>query len=175
MNKFLRFARKAALGAAAGVLLSGCFENDFLTTYQGPDQVAFAQVSGRYTLAVGERAGTVNLTVELISSTGTLANDLTVDVLVDAAGTSAVDGVHYRFPNGRQVTIPAGKATGTLPIEVIDGPLAGATATAAAQRVTLDMELSDSADGSVTGAENWDDFTLTIVGQAPAASSQVAD
>ena len=164
MNQFIHFARKAALGAAAGLLLTGCFENDFLTTYEGVDQVGFAQVSGRYSAAVAETAGTVNLTVELISSSGTLPNDIVVGVSVDASGTTAVAGTHYNFPDGAQVTIPAGEVTGTFPIQVLDGPLVGAVGTTPAQRVTLDLELTGTSDGTVVGAENWDDFTLTIVG-----------
>ena len=168
MNQFLHYARKAALGAAAGVLLSGCFENDFLTPYEGPPQVEFEQVSGRYTQSVPDSSGTVGLTVNLIGEQRSA--DITVGVVVDAAATTAVEGTHYRFPDGPQVTIPAGQSTGTFRIQTIDGPLAGpvrnaqGAITTPAQTVALDIELAGSADGEITGADNLDDFTLTIVG-----------
>ena len=168
MNQFLHYARKLALGAAAGVLLSGCFENDFLTEYDGPLQVEFEQVSGQYAQSSPDSSGTIGLTVNLIGPQQ--PTDVTVQVVVDAASTTAGDGVHYRFPDGAQVTIPAGQSTGTFRIQTIDGALAGPVRNAAgaivtpAETRTLDLELSGTADGTITGADNLDDFTLTIVG-----------
>ena len=150
----------AALALAFALPLAGCFET-IAGPYEGPDQVGFAQeLNGSYARAVNSVAASVPLTVELISSSGTLSGDVTVPVIVDPAGTTAVEGQDYTFPNGSQVTIPAGSVTGTFTINTLPRP-AGTAAR------TLKIELGSSADGAVTGAENFDDFTVTMRAVAP--------
>lgn len=135
-------------------MLTGCFET-LAGPYDGPPQVEFEQVAGRYTRSVNEGIGTVELRVNLIGPHQGSDIQINVDV---AEGSTAAEGTHYSFPNGRQVTIPANSSFGTLAISVPGGTLS------AGQRVALNLELAGSADGSIEGADNLDDFALTIVG-----------
>lgn len=156
-----RTARLAAFALLVGLPLSGCFDT-FAEPYDGPPLVEFAQVGGQYSATVNQTAGTVQLPVNLIGPQQ--GSPITINVRVDEAST-AVEGTHYSFPDGAQVTIPANSNTGFLNIDIINGGLpAEATATG-----TLIMELEGSADGSIQGAENLDDFTLTIRGAPPAS------
>ena len=155
MNKTL----VAALALVCSLPLAGCFET-IAGPYEGPTVVEFAQVGGGYTRAVNSTAAAVPLTVNLISSSGTLPNDVTVSVDIDPAGTTAVAGTDYNFPSGAQVTIPANSTSGTFTVNVLARP-AGTPAR------TLKLELGASADGMVNGAENLDDFTLTMRAVAP--------
>lgn len=148
----LRFIRPAALVAALAVLTTGCFE-DLAGPYDGPPLVEFAQVEGGYTAVVPDAAGTVTLTVNLIAPPQ--GSPVTVGV---AVGGSASEGTHYTFPEGAQVTIPANSNFGELPINILDGDIP------AGETVELELELTESQDGSVEGAENLDDFTLAIEG-----------
>lgn len=151
-----RTARLAAFALLVGLPLSGCFDT-FAEPYDGPTVVEFDQVSGAYTRTVSQTAGAVQLRVNLIGPQQ--SSPVTINVRVDDAST-AVAGTHYSFPDGAQVTIPANSSTGFLNINVINGSL---PAEATAIR-TLILELDGSADGSIQGAENLDDFTLRIRG-----------
>ena len=144
-----------ALLLVSGLALTGCFE-DPVGVYNQDPQVEFAQVSGRYSAAVAEGAGTVALTVNLIGPQR--STDTVVDFMV-GEGTTAVEGTHYSFPNGMQVTIPANSSFGDLEVNVLPNSLdAGASG-------ALELVLEDSQDGAVKAAPNLGTFTLTIVGQ----------
>ena len=167
LTRTLRPARSLALGLLAAVALSGCFENDFLTPYEGPTVVEFEQVAGRYTRTVNEGAGNVEIQVNLIGPQQSSDTQINVDVV---GGSTAAEGTHYSFPNGRSVTIPANSSSGMLTINVPVGPLAGPVRNdqgviiRPAETATLRLELAGTPDGSIEGAENFDDFVLTIVG-----------
>lgn len=148
----LRTLTTSALALGIVIPFAGCFET-VAGPYDGPTFVEFAQVpGGPYSRSVDEDEGTVGLTVNLIGPQQ--ASDIVVEVTVDAA-SSAIAGTDYSFPNGAQVTIPANSSSGMLMIEVIndsddDGPK------------TVVMELAGTSDGSIEGADNFDDFVLTI-------------
>ena len=152
----LKSLTTSALALGFVIPATGCFET-ITGPYDGPDVVEFAQFAGSadpYTRAVSEDAGSVDLTVNLISANGAATSDLTIQVSVDGSSTAGTSD--YSFANGPQVTIPAGSTSGTLTINIADdADVDGAE--------TIVMELTGTADGSVVGAENFDDFTVTIV------------
>ena len=93
-TRIFRSARLVALGLAAAVVLTGCFENDFLTEYEGPTVVEFDQVAGRYSRSVQEGSGDtglVGLTVNLIGPQRSSDTVINVDVIAD--GTTAVEEI----------------------------------------------------------------------------------
>ena len=150
----MKLLSSAAFALVCALPLAGCFET-IAGPYDGPTVVEFDQVSGRYSAAVASGSGAVGLTVNLIGPQQ--GADVTVGVMVIDSTTTAIEGTDYTFPNGAQVTIPANSSSGTFTINVEPGLAAGV-------RRTLAMELGSSADGSIEGAENLDDFVLTIVG-----------
>lgn len=156
----LRTLLSAALLFVGGLALSGCFDT-IAGPYDGPLQVGFSQeINGRsiggYSATVGEGTGTVTLSIELI---GPQRSSDTVFPVTLAEGSTATEGTHVSFPNGKTVTIPANSSFGTLSVNIPDGSLdAGATAAAV-------IEVMTSQDGAVIPAENWKQFTLTVAGQ----------
>jgi hypothetical protein len=158
-----RTVRCAALAFATTLPLTGCFET-FSEPYDGPTVVEFEQVAGRYSATVTEGDGLTELRVNLIGpQQGT---DVTINVAVDDAST-AVEGTHYAFPEGAQVTIPANSSFGSFPINVLDDSLPDG------ESGTLILELAGSQDGSIEGADNLDDFILTIEAAEPPAPDPV--
>ena len=155
MNQFLRYAQKAALGLAAGVFLTGCFENDFLTPYEGPDVVEFDQVAGGYTITAIEGDDLYELRVNLIAPQRGTATEIEVAV-VDSL-TTGDEGTLFEFPEGRTVTIPANSSFGTLPIRILNNSVESNGTR------TIGLELVGSSDGTVTGADNLDDFLFTVL------------
>ena len=155
MNSFIRYTQRAALGLAAGTFLMGCFENDFLTEYDGPDVVEFEQVAGRYTLNAIEGDDLYELRVNLIAPQRSSATEIEVTV-VDSLTTGA-EGALFEFPEGLTVTIPANSSFGTLPVRFLNNSVESNTSK------TLGLELVGSPDGTVTGADNLDDFLVTVL------------
>ena len=152
----LRTLTTSALALGLVIPATGCFET-ISGPYDGPTVVEFAQFAGAadpYTRTVGEDAGTVGLTVNLIGPQQ--ASDIVIQVAVDEGASTAEAGSDYTFPNGAQVTIPANSSSGTLSINVLDDGDDDGDAE------TIVMELAGTADGSIEGADNFDDFTLTI-------------
>ena len=148
----IRFTRSAAFLAVITLFSTGCFE-DLTGPYDGPSQVEFAQVGGGYSTAVAAGTGDITLRVNLIGpQVGT-----PITVGVTASGT-AVEGRDFTFPNGAEVTIPANSSFGDLTLNIPTGTVA------AGASQTIDLELTQSADGSVEGADNLDDFRITIRG-----------
>jgi hypothetical protein len=152
----LRTLTTSALALGLVIPATGCFET-IAGPYDGPTVVEFAQFVGSadpYARIVGEDAGTVELTVNLIGPQQ--GSDTVVQVAVDESLSTADAGSDYTFPNGAQVTIPANSSSGTLQINVLDdGDDDGGNE-------TIFMELTGTADGSIEGADNFDDFALTI-------------
>ncbi|WP_022835600.1 hypothetical protein [Salisaeta longa] len=128
------------------LLLTGCFD-EVSGPYDGPPQVAFAQVGGAYSAAVLEGSGVVGLTVELVGP----QRSAPLTVNFQAEGGSA-----YSLPNGNSLTIPADSSSGTLAINVQSGVNDGAT-----QVVELRLTGADASE--VVVAENWSTFELQIV------------
>ena len=149
MRNFLTVA--LALGLALPA--AGCFD-ELTGPYDGPTQVEFAQVRGAYTSAVADVNATITLTVNLIGP----QQSSPVTVGVTTEGSTAVEGTNFSFPNGAEVTIPANSSFGELTINVLDANITPG------ESVNLNLELTQSSDGSIQGADNLDDFTVRIVG-----------
>jgi len=97
----------------AGIFCASCSEETFY--YNGPAQVAFAEVSYTRTIASTPQ---VNIPVQLISSDA--MSELTIGVTVVTAQTT-VTGVSVP----PTVTIPAGQYSATLSFNVPDGTAPG--------------------------------------------------
>ena len=143
----------AAIALGVAVSTTGCFE-ELVGPYDGPTQVEFAQVRGAYTTSVADGSGSRTLTVNLIG----LPQSSPITIGVSTEGSTAVEGTNFSFPNGAEVTIPANSSFGELTINVFDANIT------AGESVVLDLELTQSSDGSIEGADNLDDFTVRIVG-----------
>ena len=154
MRNFLTVA--LALGLALPA--AGCFD-ELTGPYDGPTLVEFAQgppdqVLGVYGRRVADVSATITLTVNLIGP----QQSSPVTVGVTTEGSTAVEGTNFSFPNGSDVTIPANSSFGELTINVLDANITPG------QSVDLNLELTQSADGSIQGADNLDDFTIRIIG-----------
>ena len=169
MNDLLRYVRRAAMGAAAVVLLSGCFENDFLTPYDGEPVLGFAQVNGSYTPTINITPPpgtatvpttpiplTIPVTVELIGPQP--SSDIVVTVVRDDAATTAVPGTDYTAPDLTQLVIPANSSTATFNVVLTRRLVRDETR-------TVTYKLAGSADGSIAAAPNFDDLAITFRGR----------
>lgn len=152
---FSRIFQATALAVVLAVPLTGCFET-ISGPYDGPPLVEFDQVAGGYSADVPEGAGVISLRVNLIGPQQ--GSPITINVAT-TEGTTAVEGTHYAFPNGATVTIPANASSGQLQIDILDDSLA------ADESGVLNLELTGSSDGTIEGADNFDDFSIQIVGQ----------
>lgn len=99
-------------------VLSSCFEdvNEPLI-YEGEDMAEFASPS--MTLQLLKQPAedvTGEITVQLLGEQRSSATTVEVQVVEDQ--TSALEGVHYDFPDGTTVTIPANSSFGTLAVNV---------------------------------------------------------
>lgn len=149
----MRIFLTAALALGVAVSTTGCFE-ELAGPYEGPPQVEFAQIGGGYATAVADGNGPLTLTVNLIGP----QQSSPVTVGVTTEGSTAAEGTNFSFPNGSEVTIPAGSSFGELTINVLDADITPG------ERLALNLELTQSSDGSILGADNLDDFTVEIVG-----------
>lgn len=155
MNKHA-IIRAVALCSLLAIPLTGCFE-EFATAYDGPTVVEFDQsAGGSYAIAVAEGSGVISRQINLIGPQQGSASNITFNVVNE--GTTAVEGTHYSLPNGNQVEIPANSSFGQLQVNILGNSLSEG------QRVTLQLELVGSQDGSVGAAENLKTFVITIVG-----------
>ena len=142
----------------ATVLLSvsGCDFEDFDGPYDGDPVMEFNQVNsaGPYTFDASQGDTLVfqtNLIGDQFSSPKTLS--FTVK-----DNSTAVEGTHYRLPNGTQYELPANSSFGNIEVIILDAGLAPG-----ARRLLL-LELQGATDGSIGAAENLDDMTIRING-----------
>ena len=154
----MRIFLTAALTLGVAVSTTGCFD-ELTGPYDGPLQVEFAQVQpdrdfGVYGRRVADVAASLTLTVNLIGP----QQSSPVTVGVTTEGSTAVEGTNFSFPNGSEVTIPAGSSFGELTINVLDANITPG------ESVDLNLELTQSSDGSIQGADDLDDFTIRIIG-----------
>lgn len=153
------FLRTSVLALAALALTAtGCDFEEFDGPYDGEPVMEFNQLTGPagpYGVAVSEGSGTLSLRTNLIGPQMGSATTLSFSV-VD--GTTAVEGTHYALPNGTDYTLPANSSFASIDIEILDGSLDEG------ESRVLRLELEGASDGSIGAAENFDDFTVTIVG-----------
>lgn len=172
----MRIFLTAALALGVAVSTTGCFE-ELVGPYDGDPQVEFAQVRGAYSQRVADNATTLTYTVNLIGpqrSTPTTINVTTgtgeANFPPDVAGGDAVEGTNFTFPDGPSVTIPANSSFGEFRVQILDAGFAPAVRdedgnlVTPAEGASLRLELMESNDGTVTGAENLDDFEIIIAG-----------
>jgi hypothetical protein len=126
-------------------------------TFNGPPTVEFAPVlpSATYALTVTFPDGattsqTVNVRVNYISAPPS-AN--VTGEFAAVGTTTAVEGTHYRLPNGNSYVIAAGANSVDIPIELLGAGLADGA------NVTLVLELMPGSGFEVS--ENYKRFTVT--------------
>lgn len=152
----LRTVRLAALALVAALPLAGCFDT-FAEPYDGPTVVEFEQRSGQYGLTAIEGDGLYELTVNLIDPQGTRSTPTTIQVGVVDTLTTGAEGTLYEFPEGTDVTIPAGQTSAVLPIRILNNSVESN------KQATIGLNLEGTADGSVTGADLLDDFLIKVL------------
>lgn len=161
--------------AACMLVLTGCFD-DFSEPFDGPAQVEFSQVNGRYQTSVFDGTGAIELSANLIAPQ--FGEPKTINFEVVDSLTTAVPGTHYELPSTSFV-IPDSSSFGTIPVTILDGLILPGGSR------TLYLRLQGSEDGEVGRARINDggglpdpgpsaDFELVIVGLAPSVQFQIA-
>jgi len=160
----------------ASFLLTGCFE-EVAGPYDGPDQIAFGQVSGLYQIEVNDDVGSVTLPTQLIGPQRSTAFEVNVSVLEERAlrirevqqgdGTTAPDTTvlaeattapaeAYSVPEA--YVFPADSSNVPFSITINDDVIAdGGTQ-------LLSVRLDGNEDADIRPAENWRYFQIFING-----------
>jgi hypothetical protein len=168
------------LFVAAGVLLSGCFE-EVAGPYDGPDRVAFSQVNGTFSTMVSDASGanTIPVPAQLIGPQR--SSSFTVDVSVQedtayrvrevpvgdgnfeedrdvrALPTTAADG-NYSVPES--LSFPADSSSAVLAVSIEDNVFGQNAPSDTSTRFTLRLEPNPNANIEV--AENWRYFEVIV-------------
>ena len=116
----MRAIKYLTLMFSAAVLFTGCFENDYQTTFSDNNAFVAFQVN---TLSVDESAGSLQIPV-ILSSASQLSGTVTIEV--DKVASTAVAGENFVDPGTITLTFPGGdvaKATQYITLNVIDNDI----------------------------------------------------
>jgi hypothetical protein len=157
----------------AGLFLTGCFD-EVGGAYDGPDQIAFAQVNGEFGTQVVDGAGPISVPTQLIGAQRGNSFDIDVSVEEDtvfrtrdvptgdgtfeeerdirALPTTAAPG-NYSVPEG--FTFPADSSNVPFEVQINDADIS--------DPVRLTLRLDGNDDAGVEAADNWRYFEIIIV------------
>ncbi len=125
----MRYIKFIILALGIPMLFSSCMketDKDFyFTTVLAEFDLATntANAPGRNYPLLAARlrgSGLVSYQINLLGEQ--LNADQTIALRIDGESTTAVEGVHYRLPNGLNATLPANSSFANLDVEVLDFP-----------------------------------------------------
>ena len=167
------FLNLLAAVLVVGLLTTGCFD-EVTGPYDGPDQIAFAQVNGLFETTVPDGAGPIAIPTQLIGSQRSSSFDVSVSVLDERAirvrdvptgegGTEKDTTVlalpttasesNYSVPGS--YTFPADSSNVPLNVEINNAGLE--------EPVRLTLRLDGNEDANIEPASNWRYFEIQIV------------
>lgn len=159
LNKLFYISLPACL-FLAGITLSGCFKDTEENFYFRDFQVEFNNAvlvnnapDKNYPLLTSVRSGAGVVSYQVNLNGGQKNSAQTIKFKVITEETTAVEGMHYRLPQGDAFVIDAGKSFGSVDVEILTFPAAAGT-------VVLVLELVGNEE--IKASENYKRIGIPI-------------
>lgn len=125
----MRYIKHIILALAMPMLFGSCMketdEDFYFTNALAEFDLATntANAPGRtYPLLAARTRGSGMISYRINLLGAQLSTDQTIAIRVDAENSTAVEGVHYRLPNGLNAALPANSSFANLDVEVLNFP-----------------------------------------------------